>query len=48
VKSGKIRYREQMLEGIQHAPGSIQKLYTGENTGKLVMRLPAARDGGGR
>ena len=45
VRSGKIRFREQMLDGIEHAPGSIQKLYTGENTGKLVIRLPAA---GGR
>ena len=42
VRSGKIRFREQMLDGIEHAPGSIQKLYTGENTGKLVIRLPAA------
>ena len=45
VRSGKLRFREQMLDGIEHAPGSIQKLYTGENTGKLVIRLPAA---GGR
>ena len=42
VRSGKLRFREQMLDGIEHAPGSIQKLYTGENTGKLVIRLPAA------
>jgi len=45
VRSGKIRFREQMLDGIEHAPGSIQKLYTRQNTGKLVIRLPAA---GGR
>jgi len=43
VKSGKIRYREEMLVGIEHAPGSIHRLYAGANMGKLVMRLPAAR-----
>ncbi|SRR6266404_922049 len=42
VRSGKMRYREEMLDGIEHAPGSIERLYSGENTGKLVMRLPAA------
>jgi len=42
IRDGKIRYREEMLEGIQHAPATVQKLYSGENTGKLVMRLPAA------
>jgi NADPH-dependent curcumin reductase CurA len=39
VKSGKVRYREELFEGIEHAPGSMQRLYSGENTGKLVMRL---------
>jgi len=42
IRDGKIRYREEMLEGIRHAPATVQKLYSGENTGKLVMRLPAA------
>jgi NADPH-dependent curcumin reductase CurA len=42
IRDGKIRYREELLEGIQHAPATVQKLYSGENTGKLVMRLPAA------
>ena len=42
IREGKIRYREELLEGIRHAPATVQKLYSGENTGKLVMRLPAA------
>jgi NADPH-dependent curcumin reductase CurA len=42
IKDGRLRYREEMLEGIEHAPGSLQKLYSGENSGKLVMKLPAA------
>jgi NADPH-dependent curcumin reductase CurA len=31
-----------MHEGLEHAPGSLQRLYKGENTGKFVIRLPAA------
>jgi NADPH-dependent curcumin reductase CurA len=31
-----------MGEGLEHAPGSLQRLYKGENTGKFVIRLPAA------
>ena len=42
VHAGKIRYREDVLDGIAHAPGSLQRLYSGENMGKLVVRLPAA------
>ena len=42
VEEGAIHYREQVLEGIEQAPGAIQRLYNGENTGKLVIRLPGA------
>ncbi len=43
VEEGAIHYREQVLEGIEQAPGAIQRLYNGENTGKLVIRLPGAQ-----
>jgi len=39
VRTGSIRYREEILDGIEYAPGSMQRLYSGENNGKLVMRL---------
>ena len=39
VRSGRIRYREDMLEGIEHAPGSIAGLYRGENLGKRIIRI---------
>jgi NADPH-dependent curcumin reductase CurA len=42
IKEGRINYREEMHEGLEHAPGSLQRLYKGENTGKFVIRLPAA------
>src|ERR1700741_4826955 len=31
-----------MGEGLEHAPGTLRRLYKGENTGKFVIRLPAA------
>jgi NADPH-dependent curcumin reductase CurA len=39
VRSGVIRYREDVLEGIEQAPGSIAGLYRGENLGKRVIRI---------
>jgi NADPH-dependent curcumin reductase CurA len=44
VRSGRIRYREDVLEGIEHAPGSIAGLYRGENFGKRLIRIAADRD----
>ena len=42
VEEGAIHFREQVLEGIEQAPGAIQRLYSGQNTGKLVIRVSGA------
>jgi len=39
VRDGSLRYREEILDGIEHAPGSIASLYLGQNTGKRLIRL---------
>lgn len=39
IAEGRLRYREEMLDGIEAAPGSIETLYSGANDGKLVIRL---------
>ena len=39
LREGNIRVREDILEGIDQAPGSIARLYRGENQGKLLIRL---------
>ena len=44
VRAGKLRYREEILDGIEHAPDSIAGLYRGENLGKRLIRI--APDGG--
>jgi len=43
VRSGRIRYREDVLEGIEHAPGAIAGLYRGENLGKRLIRIADPR-----
>jgi NADPH-dependent curcumin reductase CurA len=39
VRQGLIRYREDILEGIEQAPSSIAGLYRGENFGKRLIRV---------
>lgn len=39
VREGKLRYREDIDEGIEHCPGAIAELYRGENLGKRLIRL---------
>jgi hypothetical protein len=43
IREGKLRYREHILDGIEHAPGSIAALYRGENLGKQLIRLAPER-----
>ncbi|SAI01019.1 alcohol dehydrogenase [Bordetella ansorpii] len=39
VRSGGLRYREEIVEGLDAAPGSIADLYEGRNLGKRLIRL---------
>jgi NADPH-dependent curcumin reductase CurA len=39
VRNGQIRYQEDLLDGIERAPGSIAGLYRGENLGKRLIRI---------
>lgn len=39
VREGKLRYREEILDGITAAPDAIASLYRGENLGKRLIRL---------
>ena len=39
VKKGQLRYREDIVDGLEHAPGAIAGLYHGENLGKRLIRL---------
>jgi NADPH-dependent curcumin reductase CurA len=42
IRDGSLRYREEILDGLDEAPGAIARLYRGENMGKLLVRLADA------
>jgi len=39
VTSGRLHYVEDILQGVEHAPGAIAGLYRGENKGKRLIRV---------
>lgn len=39
VRAGKLRYREDILDGLDRAPDAIAGLYRGENLGKRLIKL---------
>ena len=39
IRNGELRYREEILDGLEAAPGSIADLYEGKNMGKRLIRL---------
>ena len=42
VESGKIKYREEMIDGLENAPAALIGLLKGENFGKRVIRVASA------
>jgi hypothetical protein len=39
LSEGRVRYREEVIEGLEQAPRGLIGLLTGENFGKLVVRV---------
>jgi NADPH-dependent curcumin reductase CurA len=39
MAEGKIQYKVDIVDGIENAPSAVNKLFTGENTGKLVIKV---------
>jgi NADPH-dependent curcumin reductase CurA len=39
IKEGKLKYRETVVEGIDSAPSAFRMLFTGENFGKLMIKV---------
>jgi NADPH-dependent curcumin reductase CurA len=39
LAEGKVKYRETILDGIENAPAALTGLFTGLNTGKMLVRL---------
>ena len=41
MAEGKIKVRTQIVDGLENALDTVKKLYTGANTGKLMIRVQA-------
>ena len=39
LKAGRIKHREDVVEGLETFPETLNKLFTGENFGKLVLKV---------
>jgi NADPH-dependent curcumin reductase len=39
LAEGRLRYRVDMVEGLEHAPAAVNRLFEGANTGKLIVRV---------
>lgn len=39
LADGRLKYKLDITEGLEHFPAALQKLYTGENFGKLVLKV---------
>lgn len=42
LRAGRIRYREDIVEGLENAPGAFLGLLAGRNFGKLVVRVSSS------
>ena len=39
AKSGQLTVAEHFVEGLENAPNALQGLFTGANTGKMILRV---------
>jgi NADPH-dependent curcumin reductase len=39
VQEGRIRYAEDIVDGLENMPAAFRKLFSGANTGKLIMKI---------
>lgn len=39
LAAGQLRYREEVVDGLANAPRALQRLFTGETWGKLLVRV---------
>ena len=39
VAEGKVKHAEHVVEGLEHAPDALNLLFTGGNTGKIIVKV---------
>lgn len=40
-RDGRLRYRSDIVDGLEHAPTAVNRLFDGTNAGKLIVRVSA-------
>ncbi len=45
VAAGKIKHHETIVEGLEHAPETLNRLFTGDKLGKLLLKVADANVG---
>jgi NADPH-dependent curcumin reductase CurA len=50
LKAGTLKYREDVVQGLENAPRAFLRLFRGDNFGKLLVQVSPdpTRDAGGR
>jgi len=43
VGEGKVKHAEDIVDGLENAPAALNRLFTGANKGKLIVRVSAER-----
>ena len=39
IREGKLQSRETVVHGIENAPNALVKLFNGDNTGKMLVKV---------
>ena len=39
VAEGRLRYATEVVDGLEHAPSTLNRLFTGDHTGKLIVKV---------
>jgi NADPH-dependent curcumin reductase CurA len=39
VVDGRIQHAEDVVDGLEHAPDALNRLFTGANTGKVIVKV---------
>ena len=42
IEDGRLRHREDVREGLEQAPTALIDLYSGDNKGKLLVKIAEA------
>jgi NADPH-dependent curcumin reductase CurA len=45
MKEGRIKYREDIMDGLENTPKAFLKLLSGENFGKQLVRVADTKQG---